>query len=180
MWQEMFIQLEAKSKIPRALKADVPRNEHNKGVKDWGKFGCNITKNSRGALLLYMNNLNTLWYYAISKKMTTLGNISVFQLYPPKTSLRINMAENMRQCIWFLMWSNSTYDKNLGYWLGSCCGFQGVHHIFIYHQRRVYKIDVVDICEEWVRNHAYRYFKCILYGPIFWKDLVLLWRGVWS
>ena len=72
--------------MPRYLKENMSRNEHNKGNKDWEKFGYKIPNNSSEVLLLDKNNGNTLWSEAIVKEMTELEKLSVFQLYPPKNN----------------------------------------------------------------------------------------------
>ena len=71
--------------MPRDLKTKMPRNERNKGKKDWEKFGYKIPNNSREALLLDKKNGNNLWTYTIAKDIMALDRLGLFQLYPPKT-----------------------------------------------------------------------------------------------
>ena len=63
----------------------MSRNEHNKVKKYREKFGYNIPNSSREALLLYKKNGNTLWDDVISKEITALGRLGMFQFYLPKT-----------------------------------------------------------------------------------------------
>ena len=52
--------LKDKSKITISPKANISRNESNKGNNYWEKYGYNISNDSREALLLDNNNGNTL------------------------------------------------------------------------------------------------------------------------
>ena len=72
--------------MPRALKSKISINEHIKGKKDREKFGYKIPNNSREELLLDKKNGNNLWADEISKKMTALERLGVFQFYPEKTN----------------------------------------------------------------------------------------------
>ena len=75
--------LEAKSNMPRSLKANMSRNDCKKVKNDWEKLGYNITNNSREALLLDKRNGNTLWDDAIAKHIMALERLGLLQLHPP-------------------------------------------------------------------------------------------------
>ena len=72
--------------MSRALKSKVSRNERKKVNKDHNKFGYKIPKNSMEALLLDKKNGNILWFDAISKEITELDRLVVFQFYPPNNN----------------------------------------------------------------------------------------------
>ena len=97
--------MKAKSNIPRYLKENKSRNEHNKGNKDWEKSGYKITNNSSEVLLLDKNNGNTLWDDAIFKEMTELEKLGVFQLYPPKNNFE-------KKCGWQYAPMHMIFDVN--------------------------------------------------------------------
>ena len=80
-------------------------NEHNKGNKDWGKFGCKIPNNSNEVLLLDKNNGNTLWDDAIFKEMTELEKLGVLQLYLPKNNFD-------KKCGWQYAPMHMIFDVN--------------------------------------------------------------------
>ena len=56
----------------------MSRNDCKKVKNDWEKLGYNITNNSRGVIILYKNNGDTLWADAISKEITSLENLGMF------------------------------------------------------------------------------------------------------
>ena len=91
--------LKDKSRMKISLRENISRNERNKGNNDRDKFGYKIPNNYREALLLDKNNGNTLWAYEISKDMTTLEKLGVFQYICLKLSFRRKMIGNTRQYI---------------------------------------------------------------------------------
>ena len=60
--------LESKSKIPRALKANISRNERNEVKKYREKIGYKITNNSRGVILLDNKIVTTFGMMKLPRK----------------------------------------------------------------------------------------------------------------
>ena len=89
--------LKEKSKIPRSLKEKMSRNELNKGIKDRGKFGYKIPNNYREVFLIGKKNVKNLWADKISKEMTALEKLCVFQFICLKPGLIRRIVGNTRQ-----------------------------------------------------------------------------------
>ena len=82
--------LEAKSNMPRALKAKLSRNQRNNKTNDREKFCIKVPNSTREALMMDIMNNNTPWGYDITKDISALEILCVLQYYTPKTKFEKN------------------------------------------------------------------------------------------
>ena len=81
---------EEKSNMSRAIKTKLSQNQCNRKIKVCEKFGIKVHTNTREALIMDRMNNNNLCSDDITKEMSALERLGVFQYYPPKTKFENN------------------------------------------------------------------------------------------
>ena len=70
---------EAKSMIPRDFYNKISHNQRYKRIKVCDKFGIKVPNSNRKALMMDRMTNNTLWEDTITKYMSALERLGVFQ-----------------------------------------------------------------------------------------------------
>ena len=83
--------------MTRKLKIKLSCNQHNYKIKVCEKFGIKIPKSTRGAIMMYRTNNNTIWVDDITKDISSLERIGVFKQYTRNKSLKIMMVGERAQ-----------------------------------------------------------------------------------